>query len=282
MAKIQSPSGETEFFQTTELQQEFEKELKTGEKVTVAPGVKDASFLREAPVRAEFTEAFRDFKDRLLNPYVPPTPPVKRCICLVAIRPWQFDYALPLAQFFDDPGEDYIGVRSESDQAIYPNLTSGLDFNTVQIGDTAPPPAPPGPPYSVTFPNTSITGGRQFVGCNDTAVVLPDYLRMTGYVGFKQLSPDPLNSSWYSSTGSIFAEDYTFEFKYRAEDGGILTYSPGLFNMNVPSSDTWPAIPPGQPNSTLDVWTLKADLYKPAGQCRFPTFQNFRFTNLYP
>jgi hypothetical protein len=278
MAKIQSPSGETEFFQTTELQQEFEKELKTGEKVTIAPGVKEASFFREAPVRAEFTEAFQEFKDRLINPYVPPTPPVKRCICLIAIRAWQFDYSLNNGRYFDDPGEDYIGVRSESDQNIYPNLTSGLDFNSVQIGDGVG----GGPPYEVTFPNTSITGGQQFVGCNEVAVVLPDYLRMTGYVAYKQLSSNPADSSWYSTTGSIFAEDYLFELKYVAEGGTILTYSPGYFNMNVPSSDTWPAIPPGESTSTFDVWTLKADLYKPAGQCRYPTFQNFRFTNLYP
>ena len=277
MAKIQSPSGETEFFQTTELQQEFEKELKTGEKVTIAPGVKEASFFREAPVRAEFTEAFQEFKDRLINPYVPPTPPVKRCICLIAIRAWQFDYSLNNGRYFDDPGEDYIGVRSESDQNIYPNLTSGLDFNSVQIGDGVG----GGPPYENTFPNTS-TGGRQFVGCNEVAVVLPDYLRMTGYVAYKQLSSNPADSSWYSTTGSIFAEDYLFELKYVAEGGTILTYSPGYFNMNVPSSDTWPAIPPGESTSTFDVWTLKADLYKPAGQCRYPTFQNFRFTNLYP
>jgi hypothetical protein len=278
MAKIQSPSGETEFFQITDIEKAFEKELKTGEKVAVAPGVKDASFLREAPVRAEYTEAFKDFKDRLLNPYVPPTPPVKRCICLIGFRAWQFDYSLLSAKFFDNTADDYIGVRSESDQNIYPNLTSGLDFNSFQIGNVVG----GGFPYEETFPNTSITGGRQFVGCNEVAVVLPDYLRMTGYVAYKQLSLDPLNSSWYSTTGSILAEDYAFTFTYRAPGGSILTYSPGLFNMNVPSSETWPAIPPGQSVGTLDVWTLKADLLKPAGQCNFPTFQNFRFTNLYP
>jgi len=278
MAKIQSPSGETEFFQITDIEKAFEKQLKTGEKVTVVPGVKEASFLREAPVRAEYIEAFQEFKDRLINPYVPPTPPVPRCICLIAIRPWQFDYSLLSARFFDDPQDNYIGVRSESDQNIYPNLTSGLDFNSVQIGDGGGGVFP----YEETFPNTSITGGRQFVGCNDVEVVLPDYLRMTGYVAYKQTNPDPLASSWYSTTGTIFAQDYNFNLAYVAQNGTIQNYSPGFFNMNVPSSDTWPAIPPGESVGTLDVWTLKADLLKPAGQCKFPTFQNFRFTNLYP
>ena len=75
MAKIQSPSGETEFFQTTELQQAFEKELKTGEKVSIAPGVIEASFLREAPIRAELSYLYEQFRDRILNPYDPFQPP---------------------------------------------------------------------------------------------------------------------------------------------------------------------------------------------------------------
>jgi hypothetical protein len=279
MAKIQSPSGETEFFQITDIEKAFEKQLKTGEKVTVVPGVKEASFLREAPVRAEYTEAFKDFKDRLLNPYVPPTPPVKRCICLIAVRPWQFDFSLISERYIDNTASQFIGVRSESDQSIYPNLTSGLDFDEVTQGTTTD--TPPGP-YEYNFENTSVIGGRQFVGCNDVAVVLPDYLRMTGYVGVKNSDSDPLVNGWYSTSGIVIAEDYLFELKYVSTGGTILTYSPGYFNMNVPSSDTWPDIPTGQFNSTLDVWTLKADLYKPAGQCRYPTFQNFRFTNLYP
>jgi len=278
MAKIQSPSGETEFFQVTELQQAFEKELKTGEKVAVAPGVIEASFLREAPVRAEYIEAFQEFKDRLINPYVPPTPPVKRCICLIAIRAWQFDFSLNSERYINNTASQFIGVRSESDQNIYPNLTSGLDFDEVAQGTTTD--TPPGP-YEYNFANTSL-GGRQFVGCNDNAVVLSDYLRMTGYVGFKNSDSDPLVNGWYNTGGTVFAEDYDFTLKYVAQNGTIQNYSPGVFNMNVPSSDTWPAIPPGQFQSSLDVWTLKADLYKPAGNCRFPTFQNFRFTNLYP
>ncbi|NBZ96574.1 MAG: hypothetical protein EBR40_09150 [Proteobacteria bacterium] len=82
MAKISGPGGgETEFFQITELQQAFEKELKTGEKIAVIPGVKEASFLREAPIRSELQKQWENFKDRVLNPPVPPQPEVPRPIC---------------------------------------------------------------------------------------------------------------------------------------------------------------------------------------------------------
>ncbi|NBV78188.1 hypothetical protein EBR66_08570, partial [bacterium] len=68
MPKFTSPSGETEFFKQTELQKAFEKELKTGEKVIITPGVKEASFLREAPIRANLAGVYAEFLDRVVNP----------------------------------------------------------------------------------------------------------------------------------------------------------------------------------------------------------------------
>lgn len=76
MPKFSSPSGETEFFKQTELQKEFEKELKTGEKVVITPGVKEASFLREAPIRAELAGVYAEFLDRIVNPLPVTQPPI--------------------------------------------------------------------------------------------------------------------------------------------------------------------------------------------------------------
>jgi hypothetical protein len=76
MPKFTSPSGETEFFKQTELQKAFEKELKTGEKVIITPGVKEASFLREAPIRAELAGVYAEFIDRVVNPLPVTQPPI--------------------------------------------------------------------------------------------------------------------------------------------------------------------------------------------------------------
>jgi hypothetical protein len=115
MAKIQSPSGETEFFQTTELQQAFEKELKTGEKVSIAPGVIEASFLREATTRAEYKDAFDQFRERILNPYVPSQPPVQRFSC-------NNNLAYKALRWI-------VGANPTNSTIQYPPLLTGLNYD---------------------------------------------------------------------------------------------------------------------------------------------------------
>jgi len=286
MAKIQSPSGETEFFQTTELQQAFEKELKTGEKVTIAPGVKEASFLREAPVRAEFTEAFQEFKDRLLNPYIPPQPPVKRCICLLVIKQWILTYSIDDAYFFNNVGgvepEQVYGVISETKSDIYPNLVNNLDFYSSEQGILVDD-SVDGRDYTFNekiYPNDN--RGRILAGCTDSEILIPDFLTMTGFVGFKDfINTEPKFSGWYGQGGNpITINQGVISFDYTNRTGSTLNYYQ-TFNANIPSSDTWPPQDPASPFQ-LPIWTLQADIRKYAGKCYWPEFENFRFTNLYP
>jgi len=282
MAKIQSPSGETEFFQTTELQQAFEKELKIGEKVTVAPGVIEAGFLREAPVRAEYMEAFQEFKDRLINPYVPPQTPVPRCICALVVKEWIFTYSIDDAYFFNNLGgltpEQWYGVISETKSNIYPNLVTKLDFNSLEQGSLVED-SPNGLDYTwgeKVYPNDD--RGRILAGCTESEILIPDFLTMTGYVGFKDLiNIDPEFSGWFGQGASpIIINQGHISFDYTNKTGSTQNYSQA-FSANIPSSNTW------DPTLTqLPIWTLQADIRKYAGKCLWPEFENFRFTNLYP
>lgn len=285
MAKIQSPSGETEFFQITDIEKAFEKELKTGEKVTVAPGVIEASFLREAPVRAEYMEAFQEFKDRLINPYVPPTPPVKRCICALVIKQWIFTYDIADAFDFNGVGvlpEQWYGVISETKGDIYPNLVNQLDFNSAEQGLLTVD-SPTGRQYAFpakTYPNYD--RGKIVAGCTESEFLIPDFLTMTGYVGFKDfINIDPEFSGWYGQGGNpITINNGQISFDYTNKTGSTLNYSQ-TFNATIPSSNTWPPQDPAS-LAQLPIWTLQADIRKYAGKCYWPQFENFRFTNLYP
>jgi hypothetical protein len=287
MAKIQSPSGETEFFQTTELQQAFEKELKTGEKVTIAPGVKEASFFREAPVRAEFTEAFQEFKDRLINPYVPPTPPVQRCICLLVLRQWGFNYYIPSSYYFNNVGpnvtptlpQEWYGVISETKSDIYPNLVNNLDFYNSQQGVRTADDPTNGRTYGFNQPSPPLQG-RVLSGCTESEILIPDFLTMTGFVGYSNKDLPNDSNGWYGQNGdSIFIDGGVISFQYVLKTGGLFTQS-YTFNANIPSSDTWTR--PEATPTALPIWTLQADIRKYAGKCLWPEFENFRFTNLYP
>jgi hypothetical protein len=261
MAKIQSPSGETEFFQITELQQAFEKELKTGEKVLIAPGVKEASFLREAPVRAEYTEAFKDFKDRLLNPYVPPQPSVTRFVCTSVVRP----ITLTIDTARADGGVIY---------AVPPILGFTTTINTT-FGD-----------YKVPECN------QEFVGVDDGSgnydfeilpftntrdrsqpsaveIIVPDYFILTAYLG--DWTPDDV------PTGQVSFNDISITTGL----GGGVNYSTGPFScLGMPAEQYVP-----------NIFQIKADLYvpeyyanpKPYGltSCSYTLF-NYRLTNNYP
>lgn len=151
MAKITGPGGETEFFQITELQQAFEKELKTGEKITVAPGVREASFLREAPIRAEFQKSWDAFRDRVLNPPVPPQPPVPRPICPAVITNSTSTFDLSTA------------LGSGFNPASSPVLLAEWIWNL----PNPPPPNPPGigglPYFSGNFTSNGAWNGANFI-----------------------------------------------------------------------------------------------------------------------
>jgi hypothetical protein len=260
MAKIQTPSGETEFFQVTDIEKAFEKELKTGEKVTVAPGVKEASFLREAPVRAEYMDAFRDYKDRLLNPYVPPTPPVQRFRCTAVIRPITLTISTSIA----------------TDSAIY-SKTPILGFTTT---------------LNTTFGYYSVPQcNQEFVGVDDgfgnwvfeplpftnprnrsqpsaVEIIVPDYFILTAYL-----------RDWFPDTEAGGNIDFS-DISITTGLGGGVSYSTGPFNcLGMPISKDVP-----------NIFEIKADLYVPIygtpgpyglSTCSYTLF-NYRLTNNYP
>jgi len=261
MAKIQNPSGETEFFQITELQQAFEKELKTGEKVSVAPGVREASFLREAPVRAEYTEAFKDFKDRLLNPYVPPTPPVTRFVCTAVVRPITLT----------------ISTARATNGAFYSGTPMILGFKTT---------------INTTFGDYKVPEcNQEFIGVDDgfgnwdfeplpftntrnrsqpsaVEIIVPDYFILSAYL--RDWNPDDITA------GNIDFNDISITTGL----GGGVSYSTGPFScFGMPAGDFVPGI-----------FEIKADLYvpeyyanpKPYGlsSCSYTLF-NYRLTNFY-
>jgi len=266
MAKIQSPSGETEFFQITELQQAFEKELKSGEKVSVAPGVTEASFLREAPVRAEFAQAFQEFKDRILNPYIPPQPPSFRCICNKAIITrtalWDLDFG-----FAYDPATPDLGCYLRFKSSVVsvlggaPNYIFDTKHQAVAFD-------PSGEIYWNT-PFFQSTGVR--TGCQQNAQTIPDWITMEGFLGC-----DPgQNLDWL--TGAEIVQNYvSIDWLY----GGSQNYTTPSFNLN--------GLPNLSGGQEIKLWDIKADLFIPAytslppGTSCYKNLTNIRFTNFYP
>lgn len=261
MAKVFSPSGETEFFQITELQSAFEKELKTGEKVTVIPGAKEASFLREAPVRADWTIPFQQFKERVLNPVNPIQPPVTRYVCEAVIRPMELDI---LASYADPNGASplttpYLKFQTTLDTALISASVPqcNTDFTGISGGGV----------YNFTpLPfHSAISKATP----SAVEIISPDYYTLTGYV-FDWLWDDPtlpiLNVGGIDITNGL---------------GGGTNYSSGAFQcFNIPNST--PSIP---------VFEIKADLYVPkyggpfnygvVSNCSYTLF-NYNFTNYYP
>lgn len=262
MAKILSPSGETEFFQTTELQQAFEKELKTGERVTIAPGVREASFLREAPVRAEYTEAFQEFKDRILNPYIPITIPVDRFKCASVLRPMKLEV---FPSYVDPNGATDI-------EAPYLDFTTVLDTS---FGSFAVPEINTdlasifnGTEWNfILLPYSNIKNRTKPVS---TQITVPNYYTLTGYV-FDYLWSDPTLP--VVNMGGI---DIT------VGAGGGVPFSTGAFVCNNIPNTSYPPIP---------IFEIKADLFVPAySNTPYPydldfcsyTLCNYSFTNFFP
>jgi hypothetical protein len=264
MAKIQSPSGETEFFQVTELQQAFEKELKSGEKVSVAPGVIEASFLREAPVRAEYEMAFNDFKDKMLNPQEPFQPPARKFFCALSLRIETL--RIENTSTLSSPGTTY-------------SQTPTLGFTT-----TFNPPAPPNraPKCNSEFPGVLTSGVYNFQTLpfenfitksapREVELIIPDYWTLTAYL--KDWSP-AVQALGGISCGGISV--------LNTGDGGGTNFVSGtIVSQNIPAGTLVP-----------NIFNIVADLYIPAyddpnpdhgitGKCSYTLF-NYRLTNLYP
>jgi hypothetical protein len=153
VAKIFDPSGETEFFEVTELQQAFEKELKTGEKVTFTAGVKEGSILREAPIRADLVSFYQEFKDRILNPYIPPQIPVTRfrnCIGFPT-RKIGLYISLIASQRMSTSG---IGQNFFTVPTFLPtptNYSQGGAFWTTSTSSSTQDPSPPNPSTDLIY-----------------------------------------------------------------------------------------------------------------------------------
>jgi len=267
MAKIQSPSGETEFFQTTELQQAFEKELKTGEKVTIAPGVREASFLREAPIRAEYLQAFQDWKDKLFNPIDPIQPPVRLFRCTLALR--FNNLIIGDTNTLAPPGTTYA-------------QTPILGFTTTRNPVPALGARIYGPTCNSEFPGVSAPGGYNFepLPFQDTRtkadpredeVIVPNYWTLTAYV-----------KDWYPAVQALGGVATSGISITNTGDGGGTDFSTGIFvSQNIPAGDL-----------VSNIFNIVADLYIPAyddptpshgisGKCSYTLF-NYRLTNNYP
>ena len=316
MAKIQSPSGETEFFQTTELQQAFEKELKTGEKASIAPGVVEASFLREAPVRAEYQSAFDQFKERILNPYAPNQPRAFRYKCepfissnLISLQPIYTADALALSDGLGNPtllGPFTYKFTSTLTPFLTPPTTSvpNIPYVVPVLTNTPPTPNASGwecndahpPPFgSITttatlqafyegIPNTWVADGILYRGLekptpNVTGYTLPDWLTLEAYVENWLPVGGPSSTAVLSMGNTILAGDIAVRVTWSTNPVFFpQTYTVTGFTSNVPYT----------PSGTFrKIFELKADLVKQANNypnsagCYF-VLTNFRFTNLYP
>jgi hypothetical protein len=269
MAKIQSPSGETEFFQITELQQAFEKELKSGERVSVAPGVIEASFLREAPVRAEYEMAFNDFKDKMLNPQEPFQPPVRKFRCTLSLR------LVTLT----------IGTAQTLSTTTY-GQSPILSFSTTYN----PPPLPGRYPYipgcnndySSVFSgppiNTYIFTGLPFqsfynrTAPRETELIIPNYYTLTASL-----------QDWSPTTQALGGISCSVVSIINESSGGGTNFVSGpIVSQNIPAGTSVP-----------NIFNLVADLYVPGyddprpfkygvnDACSYTLF-NYRFTNNYP
>jgi hypothetical protein len=264
VAKIFDPSGETEFFEVTELQQAFEKELKTGEKVTVSAGVKEASILREAPIRSDLAGLYQEFKDRILNPYVPPQPPVFTAICnrsnITRYATWNIDFG-----FEYDPTTDDLGCYARFKSSVLSIELGAPNYN-----------------FDTKYPATTFDGSGEFyfnspfpqstgvqTGAQQFASTIPDWLTMEGFLGCEVGE----NLNWFSQNKYILTDSIIINWLY----GGAQQYVvPATFSLDLPN------LIGGQ---EIKLWEIKADLFLPAfsspNQGCYKNLTNIRFTNLY-
>ena len=264
MAKIFDPSGETEFFEITELQQAFEKELKTGEKVTVSAGVKEASILREAPIRADLAGLYQEFKDRILNPFIPIQPPVFRARCTAVLRPMRLEIAEAYTNSVAYTGspELYFETTLDTSQGYFnvPQCNANFfsTFNGTEYEWLSNP-----LPFSQLANRSS---------ASQTQIIVPDYYTLRAYTIIQPVIPN---------TGEIFFDGGIppYGVTITALLGGGVSFATGAFSCaNLPFGE-------------YEIFNLKADLFVPAyGATPYPyslsncsyTLFNYRFTNLFP
>lgn len=260
MAKIFDPSGETEFFEITELQQAFEKELKTGEKVAVSAGVKEASILREAPIRADLAGLYQEFKERILNPYVPPQPPVQRFKCTAVIRAMSLGISYTQTPInppnFSTPPTLRFATEIDTSQGYFPVPSCDQDFVAFPID-----------PAEIGYIGSPFVNVRNRSKPSANVLIVPDYYQLI--------------CSTVNFLPDADANVECFGVTITAGLGGGVSYSSGLINCNGLTADS----------NERPIFQLLADLYVPEyGATPYPynltscsyTLFNYRFTNFFP
>jgi hypothetical protein len=314
MAKIQSPSGDTQFFQTTETQKQFERSLQ-GEKVTISQGVKEASILQEAPIRTDLQALYNEFKDKLLHPDQPTQRECQRFGCVSedpvasfrAIRqfwglfPDQWVCKRLLAppspppkiwvhSYFVEPGStiqyinpNWVGVNQSSDPQMSWIIEGIYDPGT---GDYA-------------FP---FYGDDDTLPSFDGNIVVNQYRNPTpsaiGYIKNNWYNLEIRVDNWFPTNG-IGGDLTGGNIGVQISNGASVPNPPGppsnynyLNNTtsqsyNIPTTNTGSS----DPATWRKICSLVADLrvyayvpFLPSGSsytCGF-WLQNYRFTNLYP
>lgn len=259
MARITSPGGETEFFEVTELQQAFEKELKTGEKVMVAPGVKEASFLREAPIRAELERAWAEFRERVLNPIDPYQPEVPRPICpngfINANSLFNLSFCLGTG-FKVTATPIIIAEWSGSGSAPFPGQMTVPAFPYYTGVQQSPGTHSGG--GSFTFPTLTQNSLPVAPAVSYSNYTIPDYLVITMKIKNVDSVTGTVNFSGLKITQSFG------------------NFDTGLFNCNnIPDTV-------GSQEIVLAELKWDGEVTILPNACGWGTYTNYRFTNFYP
>lgn len=233
--------------------------------MTIAPGVREASFLREAPVRAEYLQAFQDWKDKLFNPIETIQPPVFRGRCNRATRPYQLQIsgAFTNAVAYSNSPELTFVTTLDTSQGYFPvpqcNDTFLSTFNGTEWEWSSNP-----LPFSTNINRSS--------GSPNTFTVA-DYYTLRCYA---KIEPAILNTGQINFSGGVAPYGVSFT----VGSGGGVNFATGAFSCNN--------LPAGQ----YEIFNLKGDLYVPAfsppppalygvSRCSYTLF-NYRLTNLYP
>ena len=258
MAKIFSPSGETEFFQITEIQKAFEREILTGEKIEIIPGAKEVTILREAPIRAEFGTLYEQFRDKVLNPVDPFQPPAINLTCLAWVNNGDCTFdsgpatgvtALP------NPPELVVTInQNQSSVARWNNQTATVT----------------GSPAGANYVFASIPFGGPLLS--------PFFFGPVAYYGPPIFVPSALSASvgvaWWNPGAISSLQNSRLVIGWNGQNiPPPIQYDTGFFTCNnIPANNS--AVP-------IPIATVTADFSRAQYSCQ-GTLQNFTFTNLYP
>jgi len=272
MARLFSPSGETEFFEITELQAGFEKELKTGERVTISPGAREASFLREAPIRAELSQLYEQFRDRVLNPPDPFQPPASYVLCPTWVGKPDGKFESGIASGVSaSPNPPEIHVTLNQNQlglaqwagqtAITTGVVSGGNFSFPAIPWSASL-----SPLPQNLANSNFYGPNAYLG-----PTLPPVLgAFSATIGV----------AWWNPTGVPAIQNMQLGVEY--QDFAIWQPSDPIANANyLTPVFSCNNIPANNSPAPIPIATVTADFQRFQYSC-LPVLSNFVFTNLYP